>query len=86
MRFRTTLRVAALAGLAVGAVSFAVVDVTTSLRACRPAGASCAHAPIPLIAIAFAALGVFALAVGVIAAVLSVVRAAEDEDEPPIGD
>lgn len=80
MRSRKTLGVVALVGVAVAAVSFAVVDVTTSIsRACQPVGPACAHEAIPVVAVAFAALGVLALAVGIVPAFIWIVDRARQE-------
>ncbi|TPW76062.1 hypothetical protein [Schumannella soli] len=84
MPSRRTLGAVALSSLGTAAVSFAVVDVTTSIsRGCADAAArACAHEAIPLAAIVFTALGFAAVAVGVVPAVLWIVSSVRAAHEP----
>ena len=89
MNSRRVLGVVALCALATAAVSFAVVDMSTSVaKVCTDETAACAHAAVPMVAVAFTVLGFLAIAVGLFPAIgwiiasLSHLRdGEEDEDE-----
>jgi hypothetical protein len=88
---RRTLGAVALSSLGTAAVSFAVVDVTTSIsRGCADAAVrACAHEAIPVAAIVFTVLGFAAVAVGIVPAVLwiiSSVRAAHEQTDDEADD
>jgi hypothetical protein len=68
---RQTLGTVALSSLAAAAVSFAIVDQSTSIsRSCASAASACAHEAVPAVAIAFAVIGAVALVVGIVPAVM----------------
>lgn len=83
MPSRRTLGAVALSSLGTAAVSFAVVDVTTSIsRGCADASArACSHTAIPVAAIVFTVLGFVAVAVGVVPALMWIVQSVRTAHE-----
>lgn len=79
MYSRKTLGTVALVALATAAVSFAVVDVSTSISAgCQTAGAACDHTgTVPIVAVTSAALGFLALGAGILPAVMWIVASVQ---------
>ncbi|WP_141145551.1 hypothetical protein [Schumannella sp. 10F1B-5-1] len=86
MPTRRTLGTVALSSLGTAAVSFAVVDVTTSIRrGCAYAVTeACRHEAVPVAAIVFTVIGFVCVAIGIVPAVLWVahsIRAAHEQPE-----
>ncbi len=74
MHSRKALGTVALSAFATAAVSFAVVDVSTSVsRSCASAVAACAHDAVPIVAVTSAALGVLCLTIGIVPTVLWII-------------
>lgn len=74
MYSRKALGTVALSAFATAAVSFAVVDVSTSVsRGCASVADICAHEAVPIVAVTSAALGVLCLAVGVVPTILWII-------------
>ncbi|TXK17341.1 hypothetical protein FVQ89_10900 [Homoserinibacter sp. GY 40078] len=77
MRSRKVLGAIALSAVVVAAISFAVVDVTTS-EACSGMPDACGSAPVPAAAIGFAAIGAIALLVAIVPTVIWIIRSVHD--------
>ena len=70
MHSRRVLGAIALCAIVIAAISFTVVDIsTTGASGCLGASAGCAERAVPIVAITFAALGIVALLVSIVPAV-----------------
>ena len=79
MHSRRMLGAIALCAIVIAAISFTVVDISTSgASGCLGATAGCAERTVPVVAISFAALGIMALLVSILPAVGWIVEAVRE--------
>ncbi len=79
MHSRRVLGVVALCAIVIAAISFTVVDIsTTGASGCLGASAGCAERSVPIVAITFAALGIVALLASIAPAVAWIVESAHE--------
>lgn len=96
MQSRRALGTLALISLVTAAVSFAIVDMTTTVaKTCAAAaavGPACAHDAVPVVAVTFTVVGFLAVAVGLVPGIgwvlasLSAARGTEDDLDDELSD